>query len=120
MMMLSFLAGCSESVTAPPIEITPLERPQLVLPQTSTLKLREVQWSVVNESNVQSVFDDLKNQGTPVVLFSLTDRGYENLSLNINDLRSLIEEQQSIILAYQNYYVVTDSMIENHNSKLND
>jgi hypothetical protein len=38
------------------------------------------------------------------VLFGLSAQGYTNLSLNLSDIRALVQQQQEIINAYVNYY----------------
>jgi hypothetical protein len=79
--------------------------PELVLPSADPVKTRTVEWIVLTEENFEEVFAKLRNSGKDVVLFGLTAQGYENLSLNANDLRTYIQQQNSIILAYNNYYI---------------
>ena len=42
--------------------------------------------------------------GAPLGIFVLTAQGYENLGLNFSDIRAMVQQQQQIILAYENYY----------------
>jgi hypothetical protein len=42
--------------------------------------------------------------GAPLGIFVLTAQGYENLGLNFSDIRALVQQQQQIIIAYENYY----------------
>jgi len=39
-----------------------------------------------------------------LAVFGLTAQGYENLGLNFSDIRALVQQQQQIIVAYDNYY----------------
>ena len=39
-----------------------------------------------------------------MLLFALTDNGYEKLALNFADIRNKIAEQRQIILSYKDYY----------------
>ena len=109
------LSACSRPQDQKPIEITtrPAAMPELVLPNADSVKTRSVEWIIITEENYQEVFDKLKAQGNSVALFGLTGKGYENLSLNINDLRTYIQQQNSIILAYRNYYIRSQSVISN-------
>jgi hypothetical protein len=100
-----FLAGCSSRMPQP-IEITtkPINKPELVLPNASELNMREVKWVLITPDNYEKVFAELGKDGRPVVLFGLTDNGYENLGLNLSDLRAYIQQQQAIMAAYEAYY----------------
>jgi hypothetical protein len=103
-----------------PIEITtkPIDKPELVLPNASELNMREVKWVLITPDNYEKVFAELGKDGRPVVLFGLTDKGYENLGLNLSDLRAYIQQQQSIMAAYEAYYnsaeeAMTDAVVSN-------
>jgi len=56
----------------------------------------------------------------PIGLYVLTGEGYENLGLNISDIRALIQQQQEIIVAYENYYKASEAAIDEYNQSLND
>lgn len=81
-----------------------MPRPQLEIPQADQLRMRNIEWHVITPDNVDQVFEDIEENGRSVVFFALSDEGYENLSLNISDLRSFVQQQQRIILAYENFY----------------
>ena len=53
--------------------------------------------------NVEEVFAKLKDSKTDLVLFAVTDDGYQNLSLNMADVIKLVKQQKSIIAAYEKY-----------------
>tara|TARA_B110000503_G_C7044953_1_gene369829 strand:+ start:553 stop:873 length:321 start_codon:yes stop_codon:yes gene_type:complete len=96
-----------------PIEITtkPIDKPELILPNASELNMREVKWVLITPDNYQKVFEELGNSGRPVVLFGLTDKGYENLGLNLSDLRAYIQQQKAIMAAYEAYYKSADQAL---------
>lgn len=112
------LAGCA-STKQIEISASPIAKPPLTLPSTNKVKMRTVKWKVVTKNNVDQVMADLAKQGDNVVLFSLTDKGYEALSLNTADLRKLIMEQQAIIAAYKQYYEDSQSALDQANSEIN-
>ena len=86
----------------------PAPRVELTLPPVDSLKLRKVEWIVVTPDNIDEVFTKLSNDGQNLALFALTDEGYENLGLNFSDIRQLVQQQKSIIVAYDNYVNVDE------------
>lgn len=114
-----FLSACAkqEEVQPIPINISPVAKPELVLPYADPLNLRSVNWIIVTDENIEEIQEKL--QSNEFVLFALTRDGYENLSLNLGDLRAYIQQQNAIIIAYENYYVQSDNAIDAINSQIN-
>lgn len=96
----------------------PIDKPSLVLPDADEIRMREVKWILITPENAEAVFEDLRNQGNSVVLFGLTSEGYENISLNLSDIRAFLQQQQAIIGAYKNYYEDANEAIENANKEI--
>jgi hypothetical protein len=101
----TLLSACS--TPAPPIEITTVatSRPALILPKSDPITTRNVQWIVITRENVEEKFAELEVAGNSVVIIGLAGADYENLALNLNDLRTFIQQQNSIIIAYEDYYI---------------
>jgi len=76
------------------------------------LRMREVKWVVINQDNVDQVLADLDAQGIPVGLYALTGKGYANLGQNFSDIRALVQQQQAIIVAYENYYKQAEEALD--------
>ena len=74
------------------------------MPEVQELKLRDVKWYIITPNNYEEVFEKVKNGGTEPVLFGLTSNGYEKLSLNLNDVRALIQQYQEIVAIYERSY----------------
>lgn len=110
--VLTLVSACSSKPATIDISARPVDKPELVLPDADPISARDVEWTVVTPDNIDEVFQKLSNEGRPVVFFALTDKGYENLSLNLNDLRTFIEQQNTIIAAYQKYYVSAEQALE--------
>jgi len=75
-----------------------------VLPNVDPVNMRRVEWVVINEENMEEKIAELTKGGAPLAMFVLTAQGYENLGLNFSDIRAMVQQQQQIILAYENYY----------------
>jgi len=98
------LTACSSIPGIINVDSTPAEKPTLTLPEVDTFTQRGVKWIIVTPDNVNNVFKDLEESNTDVVLFALTDSGYENLTLNVADTIKLLQQQRAIIAAYKQYY----------------
>lgn len=101
------LAACSsapEIETVPPVEIRTVEvpRPAPIVPNTDQLRLRNVQWIIITPENIEEKFAQI--QSGEAVLFAVTAEGYENIALNLSDIRTLIAQQQRIIAIYRSQF----------------
>lgn len=101
-----FLVACGSTPIeeVKPVEVRTVEvpRPAPIVPSVDQLRLRPVNWIVITPNNIEESF--AKIQSGEVVLFAVTTQGYENIALNISDIRSLIEQQKKIIAIYQTQY----------------
>ena len=99
------LSSCSGTpVKEIKISSKAVEKPQLTLPPVDVVRMRKVDWTIITEKNFEEVVANAKKEGTTVAFFALTDDGYANLGLNFSDIRALVQQQKSIILAYEKYY----------------
>ena len=115
------LGGCSTFLP----EVTkytsePVERPLLVLPQSEIVNMKDVDYIVVTQENIQEVWDELEASGKSIVLFALTHEGYENLALNNADIIRYLSEQKAVIIAYKEYYEKADKAIGDANDTTNN
>lgn len=112
--LVILLSSCSSLQQVIPVEVStkPVEKPELTLPRVDELRMREVNWIVINEDNVDEVFENLKNKNIPVGVYALTGEQYENLGLNFSDIRALVQQQQAIIVAYEKYYKEAEKTLD--------
>lgn len=101
---LLLVSGCGGTTKTITVAAAPLERPALVVQRPDPVRLREVKWVVITPENVDAVLADLSANGQEQVLISLSPKGYENLAVNISDLRAYIEQQNEVIASYDRYY----------------
>lgn len=80
--------------------------------------MRRVEWVIINEDNMEEKLNELRGTGQPLALFSLTGEGYENLGLNFSDIRALVQQQQQIIIAYENYYKDAEAALDDANKQV--
>lgn len=102
-MALMLLASCSTTKSIS-VKTIPVERAPLVVPSPDATKLRDVKWVVVTKENFEAIMAALEASGKPLVLFAVTDDGLEALQLNLAEVQKLIQQQKTIIAAYEEYY----------------
>jgi hypothetical protein len=81
-----------------------VERTPLRLPDPAPLQARELEWIIVTPENAESVWQRLRDSNTDVVVFALTDDGYETLALTMAELRNFVAQQRAILSRYRDYY----------------
>jgi hypothetical protein len=105
------ISGCGalsffkEDVKPVEIQTKAVARQPLNLPDPEPFTApSNVRFIVITRETADSVFSDLITKDMDPVVYALTDRGYEELSLTIAELRNLIATQRSIIQRYREYY----------------
>ena len=113
------VSACSTPQSRPiTVSASPVDRPELVLPNPDRIQTRPVDWVVITPDNAEEVFERIRATGRPVTFFALTESGYEALALNLNDLRTFIQQLQTIIVAYENYYAQSTAALEEANRRM--
>jgi|TARA_Y100000052_G_C2917291_1_gene66144 hypothetical protein len=112
-----FLTSCGSVPKSVTYKAEPIDRPKLVLPETATLNMRNVDFMILTRQNVEEKFKEIEERGDPIVIFGLKAQHYEDLSLNIADILELLSQQESVIVAYREYYEQTEKVIEENNQK---
>ena len=98
--LLLVISGCTtvpeiqERIVYVPKEIPVKERPEAV-------DLHGVEWYVVTSDNVEEFLAEYQDKTGDTVFFAISVPHYENLSLNLAELRRYIEAQQGIIVYYE-------------------
>ena len=72
-----------------------------IVSEPSQLSMRDIEFIIVTPENVDEVFDNLTDDK---VIFGVTDKGYEDIALNLSDLRAYIQQQKKIIGIYESQY----------------
>ena len=107
------LTACSSQTKTVEISTKPINKPVLTLPAVDEVSLRRIDWVVINSDNVNEIIDRFKQEGKAFALYSLTGEDYGDLGLNFSDIRALVQQQQAIIVAYENYYKQAEKKLDN-------
>ena len=89
-----------------PVEITTkaADKTPLALPDPEPINTSPIVWYIITPENYQEVFRKLADEGHDVVLFGVTDDGYQELAVLIADVRNHIRQQREILRRYREYY----------------
>lgn len=101
------LSACATSSTVEPVttvEVRTIEvpRPAPIVPNVDQIDLRPVTWVVITPENADEKFSQIRDG--EMVFFALTREGYENLALNMSDIRANIEQYQRVIAIYKSQF----------------
>jgi hypothetical protein len=108
---LTLISGCS-SIKELEIFTKKVERTPLNLDPPKPMKMEKVEWLVITEKNYKEVFEQLKKNNKDIVLFGLTDDGYEQLAVNFAQVRKYIILNRDVLMRYKEYYEGKDSAKE--------
>jgi hypothetical protein len=119
-LVATLLSGCSIFTKKIDASFAPIAKPELVLPDADEIRMRSLEWYIITPENYEEIFEDLRVSGESVVLLGLTSNGYERISLNLSDVRAFIQQQQSIIKAYQEYYIQSEETMDEINNRIKE
>jgi len=114
--LLTLTVGCS-SVKPLEIKVSPVKQVNLTLPKVDPLILEQLEWWIINRDNAETVFNELEKKGYDEVIFGVTDKGYEIMTVNNAKILSLVQQQRAIIYAYEKYHNAQKQEINNHNNE---
>ena len=105
MILILMLTGCLGSLRkSEPIVVT---QPQIIkqnIPiqaRPKQLQLTDVRWYVVSETNLDEFLEKFKEEEGLLAFMAISAQGYENLAMDIADMRRYILQQKDIILYYE-------------------
>ena len=114
----ALLTGCASQPQRIEISAKPIDKPNLILPPAEELRLKDLEWVIINQENAEEIFAQLLKDKKDPVLIGLTDEGYEILSLNYSDIMAYIQQQNAIIKAYRNYYEESEQALDDANNEI--
>lgn len=72
-----------------------------IVARPKPISLSDTQVYVVNEGNLEQFIADFKEQNGDLAFVALSIDTYENLAINISELRRFINQQKEIIVYYE-------------------
>ena len=103
-----FLVGCAGKEVQPESKVVIQKVIEKKLPlniaNPEPLNLDHVEWVIVTRENIDEVWALIEGDNEGVALFALRHGDYEQLALNIADIKKLIGEYVIILKQYKEYY----------------
>lgn len=90
-------------MTVPTVVDSPqIEAPAIrIVPRPDPVELKNADLIVVTESNIDEVIQRVRTEQGDFVLYAMTAQSFESLALNFEQIKKFIEEQNAIILYYE-------------------
>lgn len=90
-------------MTVPTVVDSPqIEAPAIrIVPRPDPVELKNADLVVVTESNIDEVIQRVRTEQGDFVLYAMTAQSFESLALNFEQIKKFIEEQNAIILYYE-------------------
>lgn len=106
--LVTGLQGCAllawNAVKPVEVQKKAVERTPLNLPDPQPIRPSTPNWILITPANADKIWAELKQKNTDLVLFALTDDGYEELAVDMATIRNFIAQQREIIIKYREYY----------------
>ncbi len=100
--VLLVLASCAKPIEPKTIVKTEFIKPNIqVQPRPRPVALRDVNFYVVNAANYEEFKTRFTKENGEFVFVAISVEGYENLSLNLADLKRYLDQQKEIIVFYE-------------------
>ena len=107
--MVLFIVGCASTPEIREVEKIIMKKViekklPLNINAPVPLELTQVEWIIVTRENIDEVWAEIEADNEGVALFALRHGQYENLALNIVEIRKQLGEYVIILKKYKEYY----------------
>ena len=104
LLLLSSLTACSlfskpEQVVVTQVEY--VERTIPIQPRPKPVTLYDIEFYAVTKENIDEFIERFEKAEGTLVFFAISVPDYENIALNMGELRRFIESQSAVILYYE-------------------
>ena len=103
---LFVIANCSMMPTAKPVEVVTIAEPVPLYhpPLPLEVGLVDIDWEILTPDLMKEYLENYKNGSAPAIAYySLTSKEYENLSMNMAEIKRYLRDTLSIVKYYRDY-----------------
>lgn len=98
------LSSCSALERTIQIEAIPEKKTVIAKAQPpKPLSMNEVKWYVVTNENLEDFKKEIEKVQGELVFYAIIPKTYENMTLNLEEIRRYLLQQKSNITYYENY-----------------
>lgn len=103
LILILTLTGCLGRKSEPIVVTQPqvIQQNIPIQARPKQLQLTDVRWYVVSESNLDEFLEKFKEEEGLLAFMAISAQGYENLAMDIADMKRYILQQKDIILYYE-------------------
>lgn len=99
---LLLLSSCSSKPEKEIVTVTEVIKPQIaVVERPKPISTGKVEWYVVTEQNFEEFKERFVKDNGNFVFYVISVRDYENLIINMAEIKRYIEQQKEIIVYYE-------------------
>lgn len=112
-LMATFLVACAGTKT---IELEVVEEDPVTIARVEPqkpLELADVKWYVVTHETIDEVHAKIERTQGSLVYYAIIPKGYENLALNLEEVRTYMNGLQAAIDYYEAYLYAEEAKVEN-------
>ena len=116
LVVIPLTTGCS--LLSKPEEVvvtnTVIQAPNIPLQSSPRpINMIDIKWYTVTTDNIDEFEKNFENDNGDLVFFAISVPHYQNLSLNLAEIRRYIEQQQAVIIYYENQITKSTESINN-------
>ena len=103
---LLVITNCSMMPTAKPVEVVTIAEPVPLYhpPLPLEVGLVDIDWEILTPDLMKEYLEDYENGSAPAIAYySLTSKEYENLSMNMAEIKRYLRDTLSIVKYYRDY-----------------
>jgi len=105
--MLIILTNCSMIPTSSkPVEVVTIAEPVPMYhpPLPLEVQMVDIDWEILTPEIMKEYLEDYENGSAPAIAYySLTSKEYENLSMNMAEIKRYLRDTLSIVKFYRDY-----------------
>lgn len=100
-LIASSITACSSIEPQVIVKTDYVEKKIPIQPRPKGVDMHPVYFYAVNEENIDEFLEKFEKENGDIVFFAISVPHYENLSLNLADIKRYIGQQKSLILYYE-------------------
>lgn len=109
LLLTGSLIGCAS--TPEVVTRTVVKRQEIPLRTAPRpIKLNDVKWYAITSDNVEDFLSEYERNNGAVAVIATSVVGYENLSLNLSEIKRYIEQQKAIIDYYESQVAMNNDI----------